>query len=502
MRVNVPADDLRTEELTAAIREIQARVRARHPRGALGNTGITVADLTALLHARDAASGKVAAIGTVNPRPGGLANSVIQKVKRLVARALDWHVREQVEFNRAALACVQAILETFEENNRALAQTASYAHDEVARARSEVAALAQQAEALRREVAAAIHGEVAATRQEFHDIRTHWAQWRQGWEEKRHHDDIHVLRTISELHSSFQHRVTLLEKELGETIREALRHQHAGFEGALAKANVAIQEKLWADLAQLRTEYESLIHHELRVVRQRLSLQPPAEPRAVAPDATPSAAFPQIDWLKFADRFRGTEERIRAAQTMYTERFAGGANVLDIGCGRGEFLDAAKAAGIGARGIDLSAECVAFCKSKGLDAEVADLFTYLSDLPDRSLGGIYCSQVIEHLPAAALPELVTLAAAKIQRGALIAFETPNPECLAIFATHFYIDPTHTRPVPAPLLAFYLEEAGFGQLEVVKLSPAAETMPALADLPASVRDGFFGGLDYVVFARKL
>ena len=101
-----------------------------------------------------------------------------------------------------------------------------------------------------------------------------------------------------------------------------------------------------------------------------------------------------------------------------------------------------------------------------------------------------------------MPDLVNLLAKKLHTGALLAIETPNPECLAIFSTHFYLDPTHTRPVPPALLRFYLEEAGFGSIEVERLSPAVETMPALADLPETVRDAFFGGLDYAIFGRRL
>jgi O-antigen chain-terminating methyltransferase len=85
---------------------------------------------------------------------------------------------------------------------------------------------------------------------------------------------------------------------------------------------------------------------------------------------------------------------------------------------------------------------------------------------------------------------------------VLAIETPNPECLAIFATHFYLDPTHTRPVPPPLLAFYLEEYGMGNIEVQRLAPAVETNPSLASLPEDVRQAFFGGLDYAVLARRL
>ena len=176
--------------------------------------------------------------------------------------------------------------------------------------------------------------------------------------------------------------------------------------------------------------------------------------------------------------------------------------MLDIGCGRGEFLEAAKAAGLAARGIDQSHESVALCRSKGLDVEQGDMFAYLESLADGSLGGAYCAQVVEHLPPAAVPRLVKLLSQKLRLGALVAIETPNPECLAIFATHFYLDPTHTRPVPAPLLRFYLESAGFGSVEIERLTPAVDSMPALAELPPAVRDTFFGGLDYAIFARKL
>ncbi len=159
-------------------------------------------------------------------------------------------------------------------------------------------------------------------------------------------------------------------------------------------------------------------------------------------------------------------------------------------------------AGIVARGIDLSAESVETCRAKGLQAEQADLFTYLGALEDESLDGLFSAQVLEHLPPGRLPEMINLVARKLSRGGLAAFETPNPECLAIFASHFYLDPTHTRPVPAGLLSFLLEEAGMGQIEVHRLSPAAKSLPGLDNLPEDFREAFFGGLDCAVIARKL
>ena len=176
--------------------------------------------------------------------------------------------------------------------------------------------------------------------------------------------------------------------------------------------------------------------------------------------------------------------------------------MLDIGCGRGEFLQLMREAGLAARGIDLDRESVALCLARGLEAEEADLFAWLDAQPEGSLGGIFCAQVVEHLPPERLPDFVRLAATRLERGGLLAVETPNPECLAIFATHFFLDPTHTRPVPHALMAFYLEEAGMGSIEVHRLSPALESMPALAGLPGEFREAFFGGLDYAILARRL
>ncbi|HZT36965.1 MAG TPA: class I SAM-dependent methyltransferase [Bryobacteraceae bacterium] len=464
---NVAADETRAGELAAAIREIRERVRSRYPSGSLPGA-ITAPDLMPLVHARDAAEAKVAAIGAVNPRPPGLINSLVQSVKKLIARGLDWHVREQVEFNRAAMGCVQATLEALADMNRALSQLAGCVESCAAEFRAEA--------------------------RELKDIREHWSQWRAGQEEKANRNEIYMLRTISELNASFQHRATLTENEF----RQAMRDQHASFENALQRAAGEIQQRLWADLERMRAQYEKLIYDELRVVRQRAAANPPA----ASPPPPPDYSIPEIDWLRFADRFRGTEERIRRAQQLYVEYFRGASGVLDVGCGRGEFLESARAAGIEARGIDLSEENVALCRRKGLDVERADVFEYLAGAPERSFGGVFCSQMIEHLAPAHLPRLIRLIGRVLRPGSPAVFETPNPECLAIFATHFYLDPTHTRPVPAGLLTFYLEEAGFGRIDVKYLSPAIETMPALGDLPERFRDSFFGGLDYAVFARKL
>lgn len=467
------------EELSAIVQEIRDRVRSRHPNGS-GPGEVPLANLMPLVHARDAAEGKVASIGTVNPRPPGLGNSLAQSVKKLVARALDWHVREQVEFNRAVLNCVQATMEALNETNRGLSALA--ARLEELRAKQEQTAQEFRVEA-----------------NELKDIRTYWVHWRQEWERKLATNEAHFLRSVADLQASFQHRITLQE----ESRRDEMKAQHRDYLAALERSGKAIQERLWADLERIRLEYEGIIHAELRLVRQKAAAAraPVAEQQHVS--ATPTyEAFAAIDWMKFGEKFRGSAEYVREHQRMYAERFAGASGVLDIGCGRGELLSVLREAGVEAHGIDLNDDAVAMCRGQGLQVEKADLFRSLDELADNSLGGAVCCQVVEHLAPEALPELMKLLHAKLKPGATVAIETPNPECLAIFATHFYLDPTHTRPIPPALLAFYFEEAGFGRIEVARLYPAVETMPALQELPARFREQFFGSLDYAIFGKKL
>lgn len=458
---------MESAELIAILREVKERVRARNPETSAG-AGIPLPDLLPLVHARDAALGKVAAIGSVNPRPGGLVNTVVQTWKKFVSRVLDWHVREQVEFNRKVVACFDAAIEAQTETKHAL---------------SELAGRLEVAEQLC---------------EELKDIRNHWAEWRAEWERKLQQNEIQFLRSVAELEGSFQHRVSVLDTNF----REQVRGQHVEFMAEMERHGTGIQQRLWADLERIRLEYERLIYSELRTVRQRAAVRAP-QPDGHAAGAQPaSAGQVEFDYGRFAERFRGTEEYVKASQAFYEPYFRGRQNVLDLGCGRGEFLELMRSIGVAARGIDLSEESVALCRHKGLEAEVADLFEHLGNLPEASLDGIFCSQVVEHIPPDRLPEMLKLAVSRLQRNGAIAIETPNPECLAIFATHFYLDPTHQRPVPHPLLVFYLEEFGVGNIEVRRLSPAVESMPSLRSLPDDFREAFFGGLDYAVTGKKL
>lgn len=463
------ASDPRVTELGAIVREIRDRVRAQYPEGkAVGLPG-ELPDLLPLLHARDAAEAKVAAIGSVNPRPPGLLNNIIQGTKRNIARALDWFVRDQVEFNRSTINAVDATLEALNQVNRSLVAIGGRL-DELNRA----------GDGLRAEAA------------ELKDIRVHWIRWRDSWEKRLHHNEAKFLRSIGELNASYEQRV--LSADAG--FRESLRLQHIEYVSALEKTTKEIQQQMWADFERIRLEYERLIHYELRLVRQRS--QPPV-------DRTPVENvenFTEFDYLRFAEKFRGSEEYVREGQRFYVPHFANCKSVLDIGCGRGEFLEVMGDAGIPAHGIDLDSASVETCRSKGLSAEVADLFTYLSEETGAPFDGIFAAQLAEHLPPEQLPRMIRLCATRLKPGGVLALETPNPESLAIFATHFYIDPTHTRPIPPALMAFYFEEFGLGRIEIHRRFPASESMPEVKELPEAIQTKFFGSLDYAIIGRKL
>lgn len=453
------------EELEQAIREIRERVLARYPSGQWH--GLELPDFTPVLEARDQAAAKVAAIGRVNPRPGGIVNSIIQGFKKTIARGLGWFVRDQVEFNYAVLRSLDTVLEGLNGINRTLKTIPPRFEPPIRELRAEAA--------------------------ELRDIRSHWITWKRDWEDKLARNEIQFLRSVADLQSAYAQRTAILEQRF----EERTAAQHKDFEGALERSSHSVQQRFWAELERVRLEYERVIHAELRTIRQQHSAPAPTVP-ATAP-AEPAL---NIDWVHFANKFRGDADKIRQHFTRYLPHFAGCARVLDIGCGRGEFLSLLREENISATGIDLHAGNIALLQQQGLDVRQEDVFAHLASAGPAAYDGIFCAQVIEHMPPAQVWQLVEACAKALRPGGVILFETPNPECLAIFATHFYLDPSHTRPVPPALLCFYLEEAGFGRLEVERFAPAVNERPELAELPASIREGFFGGLDYAVSARRL
>lgn len=196
----------------------------------------------------------------------------------------------------------------------------------------------------------------------------------------------------------------------------------------------------------------------------------PATAGAPAPAASASSA---ALYLAFEDLFRGSESEIRARQSDYVPLFAGARDVLDVGCGRGEFLALLREAGIAARGLDLNEEMVAACRAQALQVERADASAYLASLPDESLGGLFAAQVVEHLEPVALAALLRDAARVLRPGARLVLETINPTCWVAFFESYLKDLTHARPLHPETLKYLVVANGFRDVEVRFRSPIPE-----------------------------
>jgi SAM-dependent methyltransferase len=185
-----------------------------------------------------------------------------------------------------------------------------------------------------------------------------------------------------------------------------------------------------------------------------------------------AALGPLEDWryAGFENRFRGSEEDIRKQQIGYLDAFRKGGKVLDLGCGRGEFLDLLRENGIEGEGVDLNGQMIDICLDKGLNCRQGDILDRLTQVPDGSLDGIFSSQVVEHLPPAYLRKLVETAHAKLALGGTIVLETVNPASVFALVQIYYLDLSHEQPVHPRALQFMLECAGFSDVEVRYSAP--------------------------------
>jgi O-antigen chain-terminating methyltransferase len=207
----------------------------------------------------------------------------------------------------------------------------------------------------------------------------------------------------------------------------------------------------------------------------------------------------------FEDRYRGARETIKDRLRAYQPFIAPLAGLqmppraLDVGCGRGEWLELLGEQGFAARGVDLDDGMLAACRERGLDVELGDAIECLRRLPDASLALVSAFHLVEHIPFELLQALVAEAQRVLVPGGLLIMETPNAENLVVGATSFYLDPTHLRPLPPQLLAFVTEYGGFPRHKVVRLQ---EDAALRGDAPIgliNVLDGV--SPDYAVVAQK-
>ncbi|SEE35317.1 methyltransferase domain-containing protein [Pseudomonas coleopterorum] len=181
----------------------------------------------------------------------------------------------------------------------------------------------------------------------------------------------------------------------------------------------------------------------------------------------------------FEDRYRGSRELITERLKAYLPFLSPLKSlyqdypVLDLGCGRGEWLELLVAEGYAPTGVDLDEGMLEACQALDLPARNVDALAALKELPDNSLIAVTGFHIAEHIPFPVLQELVAEALRVLRPAGLLILETPNAESLVVGTNSFYLDPTHERPLPNLLLSFLAEHAGFAKSKIVRLQERAE-----------------------------
>ena len=309
--------------------------------------------------------------------------------------------------------------------------------------------------------------------------------------------------------------VTLLDRHLGDVgaFQSQLLHHLGHAVDALQRTREELAQtrgELKRTREELKQTGEKLTHaqqsvglatastHRLKreVERLRRPPAPAADADAASPADRPGPVSEETDldahqYVCFEDAFRGSAEEVAARQRAYLPYFEGASDVVDVGCGRGEFLALLRDAGIAARGVDANAEAVERCRERGLEAARSDALGYLRRLPDESIGGLFSAQVVEHLEADYLMRLLGAAHRTLRPGSRIVLETINPASWTAFFSAYVRDITHRHPLHPETLGYLLRACGFVDVTTVYRAPIPDAAklqraavdPALAATPA-------------------
>ena len=280
---------------------------------------------------------------------------------------------------------------------------------------------------------------------------------------------------------------------------------------AVERAAIAANLSGQALRSQLTSETASIrrILRSLEATAER-SLEGAARPTVPPSRNGPLESPPSHMYAAIEDVFRGESEAVGLRQVRYVqllEAVTASSPLLDLGCGRGEWLQELSLKGIPSSGVDSNELFVEQCRTAGLDVEHGDIFERIRRQPNESLGAVTLFQVLEHLPFMLVVEVLGEACRALVPGGLLIAEVPNAKNLRVGSGTFWIDPTHERPWYPDLLEFLARQAGFAEVSGEYVNPLAPE-PDLADLPTSVRgvvsalhEAINGPADYALMARR-
>jgi O-antigen chain-terminating methyltransferase len=277
----------------------------------------------------------------------------------------------------------------------------------------------------------------------------------------------------------------------------------AGLPGRVSSLAVTHEKQRSALLLQ-----ENRIGRFLREVRHQLP-EPLSKAQVQQFTEAPADALDAL-YAEFEDTFRGPRELIKERQEVYVPRLiqarAGSisAPVLDLGCGRGEWLELLADRNLVASGVDSNPGMIERCRALGIHATLGEALTHLRGLPDRSVGAVTSFHMVEHLPFETVIALLDEALRVLRTGGVLILETPNPQNVLVGSQTFWIDPTHLKPIPSQTLRFFVEARGFCEAEVWNLQPYPEAIRLPEDaagMGARFNDYFYGPQDYGIIARR-
>jgi O-antigen chain-terminating methyltransferase len=327
------------------------------------------------------------------------------------------------------------------------------------------------------------------------------------------------------MRSALGDSITFEQLESERTAREAglgkLLTQHEAQRGLIetqARALEALRTELQQSKERLKVEegrreevQRGLVLQERRLTvlieEARRRLPGPLEPAQVQALVSEGQKMRERLYPSFEDAFRGgpdeIRDRLRSYLPLLREAHAGAPKrpILDLGCGRGEFLRLLGDEGLEAAGVDLNDEMVERSRAAGLKVELADAIAHLRSLPDESLGAVTAIHLIEHLPLEAILSVFEECARVLAPGGLAIFETPNPENILVGACNFYMDPTHIRPLHPSTMRFLAEARGLVRVRVDYFRPMSA--PELDNGPVAgwIREKLLGPQDYAVVGYR-
>lgn len=213
--------------------------------------------------------------------------------------------------------------------------------------------------------------------------------------------------------------------------------------------------------------------------------------------------------FEFAEYFRGEFEDIQNRLKVYLDHLkrchvvSNGLPVIDLGCGRGEWLGLLEGIDIKNIGVDQNPYCAEFCKSHGLTVANTDAFGFLDDQDKDSVGAVTAFQFLEHIPFLSQLSLFEICLEKLAPGGIVIFELPNPENLQVGGSTFFKDPTHSAPLFPDVLAFFLKSVGFVDIEVLRLNsyPEQHLLTGNDENIMKLNKLLYGPQDYAVIAHK-